>query len=79
MYESERHRVVTDKEMKALLVLVLLLITAATALAYGSDVATGMSVVAAATPTIVITEPLAMLLSGGLLLVLAGAVRRLPE
>ena len=70
---------VTEKEMKALLVLVLVLMAAATAFAYGSNVATGMSVVAAATPTVVITEPLAMLLSGGVLLALAGAVRRLPE
>lgn len=65
--------------MKALLVLALVLMAAATAFAYGSDVATGMSVVAAATPTVVITEPLAMLLSGGLLLAVAGVVRRLPD
>lgn len=65
--------------MKALLVLVLVLMAAATAFAYGSDVAAGMSVVASATPQMVITEPMVMLLSGGLLLVLAGAVRRLPE
>jgi hypothetical protein len=71
--------VVTDKEMKALLVLVLVLMAAATAFAYGSDVAARMSVVAAATPRMVITEPMVMLLSGGLLIALAGAVRRLPE
>ena len=69
----------TEKEMKALLVLVLVLMAAATAFAYGADVAAGMSVGASATPRMVITEPVVMVLSGGLLLALAGAVRRLPE
>lgn len=65
--------------MKALLVLVLTLMAAATAFAYGSDVAAGMSMVTAVTPQVVITEPLAMVLSGGVLIALAGAVRRLPD
>ena len=46
--------------MKALLVLVLVLMAAATAFAYGADVAAGMSVVASATPRMVITEPMVM-------------------
>jgi hypothetical protein len=61
--------------MKVVLVLVLVLIAAATALAYGhSGVSAGVSAVASRT----FTEPTMLLLSGGALLGLAGAVRRLP-
>ena len=63
-------------EMKALLMLTLMLLVAATALAYGrADVAAGVSTVAAYTPHA--SEPAALLLSGSALLGLAGALRRL--
>jgi hypothetical protein len=63
--------------MKALLVLAIVLMGAATAFADGF---TDLADVAVTAPAWEwgLTEPLAMLLSGGLLLVLAGAVRRLP-
>jgi hypothetical protein len=65
--------------MKVLLVLAIVIFAAATALAYGSaDVAAGVSVVVDRTANVVVSEPAAMLLSGGLLLVLASAVRRFP-
>lgn len=65
--------------MKALLVLVLTLLAAATALAYGpsqtgADVATFVEETASS----VATEPVVLLLSGGLLIAIAGAVRRMP-
>jgi hypothetical protein len=65
--------------MKVLLVLTLMLLAAATALAYGAaDMAAGMSAAVAQTSEVAMTEPATMLVSGGLLLVLAGAVRRFP-
>jgi hypothetical protein len=65
----------TDGEMKVLLVLAIVLLAAATAFAYGHA---GVSVVVDHTADVVVSEPAAMLLSGGLLLALASAVRRLP-
>jgi hypothetical protein len=63
--------------MKALLVLVIVLLGAATAFAYGrADVASGFSSVVEQTTEVVLTEPVMLLLSGALLLVLGGAVRR---
>ena len=65
--------------MKVLLVLTIMLLAAATALAYGAaDMAASMSAVVAHSSEVAMTEPLTMLVSGGLLLVLAGAVRRFP-
>ena len=62
-------------EMKVILVLVLMLVAAATALAYGhSSVSDGVTAVASHS----FTEAAALLLSGGALLGIAGAVRRLP-
>jgi len=68
---------VTGEEMKAFLVLVVMLLAAAaTALAYGThDMAHGVTAAAvhvAAGPS----EPAALLLSGTLLIGLAGMVRR---
>jgi hypothetical protein len=63
--------------MKAILVLAILLIAAASALAYGASVTAGVSVVT--THGTRATETTTLLLSGGLLLGLAGAVRRLPQ
>lgn len=75
----EAQKVATDREMKALLVLAIVLLAAATAFAYGrADVAAGVSVVVAQTTDVVVSEPAALLISGGLLLALASAVRRLP-
>lgn len=62
--------------MKVLMVLALVVLAAATAFAYGGEVTT-MTAVVARTTALVISEPVAMLVSGGLLLVIAGAVRRL--
>jgi hypothetical protein len=65
--------------MKVLLVLAIVVLAAATAFAYGhAEVAAGMSVVVDHTAGVVVSEPAAMLLSGGLLLALASAVRRFP-
>ena len=62
--------------MKVVVVLVLVLLAAATAFAY-SDIAVKSSVTAAAAQVAGGTsEPAAMLLSGSLLLGLAGVVRR---
>jgi hypothetical protein len=61
--------------MKVLLVLALMLVAAATAFAYGqSSVSEGVVAVASQS----FTETAALLLSGGALLGIAGAVRRLP-
>lgn len=65
----------TDGEMKVLLVLAIVLLAAATAFAYGHA---GVAVVVDHTAGVVVSEPAAMLLSGGLLLALASAVRRFP-
>jgi hypothetical protein len=67
----------TGEEMKALLILVLLMVAAATAVAFAN--ATVATSVAAAAVHVAdhTSEPAALLVSGSLLLVLAGAVRRL--
>jgi hypothetical protein len=63
--------------MKALLVLAIVLLGAATAFAYGrADMTGGLSAVVEHTTDVVLTEPVLLLLSGALLLVLGGAVRR---
>ena len=78
-YEPAAQKMATDGEMKVLLVLVIVLLAAATAFAYGrADVAAGMTVVVAQTTDMVVSEPATFLICGGLLLVLASAVRRLP-
>jgi hypothetical protein len=61
--------------MKALLVLTLMVLAAATALAYGrGEAAAGVNaIVGRGSPT----EPIVLLLSGTVLLGLAGAVKRL--
>lgn len=62
--------------MKVVLVFVIVLIAAATAFAYGhAGVSEGVTAVATQTPM----EPAALLLSGGALLGIASAVRRLPS
>ena len=64
--------------MKVLLVHAIVLMAAATAIAYGrADMSVGVSLFVGQTADFTLTEPLAMLLSGGVLLVLASAVRRL--
>lgn len=61
--------------MKVVLVFIIVLIAAATAFAYGqAGAATRVTVVVADAWV----EPLALLLSGGALLGIAGAVRRMP-
>lgn len=63
--------------MRALLVIAIVLLAAATAFAYGpSEVTNGFSTVVAQTSDVVFTEPVMLLLSGALLMVLGGAVRR---
>lgn len=65
--------------MKALLVLVLTLLAAATALAYGQlESGTHVATFVEETASAFATEPVVLLLSGGLLLAIAGAVRRMP-
>ena len=78
-YEPEAQKVATDGEMKVLLILVIVLVAAATAFAYGrADVTAGVSVLVVRSADVVVSEPATLLISGGLLLVLASAVRRLP-
>jgi hypothetical protein len=61
--------------MKVILVLGVMLVAAASALAYGqTSVVEGVNAVASHS----LTEAAALLLSGGALLGIAGAVRRLP-
>lgn len=73
MYEATVILTVADKEMKALLVLALLLLASGSPLAFGAgDVAKGISAF-----TLTLTEPAYMLLSGTGLIALAGAVRKL--
>jgi hypothetical protein len=61
--------------MKVILVLGLMLVAAATAFAYGqTSVVEGVNAVTSHS----LTEAAALLLSGGALLGIAGAVRRLP-
>ena len=72
-YEPPVILTAVNGEMKALLVLALVLLAGSSAFAYGAtDVAKGVSSLAFA-----LTEPAYMLLSGTLLILLAGAVRRL--
>lgn len=77
------HFVVLGREMKVVLVCIIVLVAAATAFAYGqSGVATDVTAVVSTRVTTVFadtwTEPLALLLSGSALLGIAGAVRRMP-
>ena len=72
-YESAVSLTAPEGEMKVSLVLGLMLLAAASVVAYGTpDVARGVS-----SFTFVMTEPAYMLLSGTVLLLLAGALRRL--
>ena len=65
--------------MKVLLVLTIVLLAAATAFAYGgAEVTASVSAVVAQTADVTLREPLTMLLSGSLLIVVASAVRRFP-
>ena len=76
-YEPAAPNMASDGEMKALLVLAIVLLGAATAFAYGrADMADGLSTVVEHTTEVVLTEPVLLLLSGALLLMLGGAVRR---
>jgi hypothetical protein len=78
-YEPVEENRVTDGKMKALLVLVIVLLAAATAFAYGrADFSAEMSTVVAQTTDVFANEPTIMLFSGGALLVVAGAMRRFP-
>ena len=62
-----------------MLVIAIVLLAAASAFAYGrTDVAASVSVVVSETANLALSEPAAMVVSGGLLLVLASAVRRFP-
>ena len=73
--ERARHFVAVVKEIRVVLVCVIVLLAAATALAYAPvHVDVGMAELAGRAWT----EPASMLLSGAALLGLAGAVRRLP-
>ena len=74
-YEPERQQVATVGTMKALVVLVLVILAAATAVAYArTDIAAGMTAVVFHTSQT--DEPIALLLSGSALIGLAGALRR---
>jgi hypothetical protein len=65
-------------EMKVFLVLSLVILMAAAAFAYGrAEDAMLLATVAARTTSLAVTEPVTLMLSGGFLLVLAAAVRRL--
>ena len=66
---------VTGWKMKALVVLILVILAAASLVAYGrADVAAGMAAVVSHTSQA--DEPVALLLSGSALIGLAGALRR---
>ena len=78
-YDLAEENRVTDGKMKALLVLVIVFVAAATAFAYGrADLSAEMSTVVAQTTDVLANEPTVMLFSGGVLLVVAGAMRRFP-
>ena len=66
----------TDGEMRALLVLAIVLLAAASAFAYSNEMTEGLSAVMSQTGDVVVTEPAMLLVSGALLLGLGGAVRR---
>lgn len=73
--EAAAPRLVANREMKVLLILAFVLVVAATALAYGhAGVAAGVTAVTSATPHP--SEPTRLLFSGGVLLAVAGALRR---
>lgn len=64
-----------NREMKVLLILAFVLVVAATALAYGhAGVAASVTAVTSSAPHP--SEPARLLLSGGVLLAVAGALRR---
>jgi hypothetical protein len=65
----------TDEEMKAILLLAFVLVVAAAAHAYG-NVGVPVSVTAVASAALVPSEPATLLLSGGVLLAAASALRR---
>jgi hypothetical protein len=78
-YDPVEENRVTDGKMKALLVLLIVVLAAATAFAYGrADLSAEMSTVVAQTSDAFANEPTVMLFSGGVLLVVAGAMRRFP-
>ena len=78
-YEPAEENRVTDRKMKALLVLLIVLLAAATAFAYGrADLSAEMSTVVAQTTDVLANEPTVMLFAGGVLLTVAGAMRRFP-
>ena len=70
---------VTVGEMKALLVLMLTILAAGTAFAYGrGDAGSDVAAFVEETASAFASEPVVLLLSGGLLIAIAGAVRRMP-
>ena len=78
-YELAEENRVTDGKMRAVLVFIIVLLAAATAFAYGrADLSAEMSTVVAQTTDVFANEPTMMLFSGGVLLVVAGAMRRFP-
>ena len=77
-YETFVRLRVTEKEMKALLVLLLSVLAAATALAYGRTETAEVATLVEGAASSFATEPVVLLLSGALLLAIAGAVRRMP-
>jgi len=74
-YEAGAHLVATGWNMKAVIVLMLVLLAAATVMAYGHGDTAGIA--AAVLNSTQPDEPIALLLSGSALIGLAGAVRRL--
>ena len=75
IWETPRHFVAVEREMKVVLVFLIMLLAAVTALAYG-QAGGAAGITGGVLPPW--TEPAALLLSGGALLGIAGAVRRLP-
>jgi hypothetical protein len=73
-YEPGEELVATDWKMKAVIVLMLVLLAAATVVAYGHTDAAGIAAVLHTTPP---DEAVSLLLSGTALIGLAGAVRRM--
>lgn len=73
-YEPGQELVATDWKMKAVIVLMLVLLAAATVVAYGHADAAGFAV---ALQTSQPDEAVSLLLSGSALIGLAGAVRRM--
>ena len=75
IWEMPRQFVAVEREMKVVLVFMIILLAAVTALAYG-HAGGAAGITGGALPPW--TEPAVLLLSGGALLGIAGAVRRLP-